>query len=312
MVEIKSLENTSNDNCCLLIGTGPSLADIDVELLNEFVTIGIGELDLFFDETGWVPDYFVMWDTVNQQYMKHISAADSTNINYRIISTMLENDVTVFAPETTYPPAIESDKLIRYPWHKVVIEKPNHGYNENSKVTIIDSTANETPPRQYFSTQCHQIVYNFGGTYSVAVQIATYLGYDTLGLIGFDGYVDHNFHMVFPNASDPQNLAKHTSTLRNAVGIIEEDKPLRTLVNSAVYKLVNSLPAALFSDPNHFDPNYSPKLWVVADEKPPTTHRLVKQASEAYGFDVFNLSPNPHYDVYAQTTEFCGETIRYS
>lgn len=312
MPKIQSYQNIDPEGCCLIVGTGPSLRNIDTAFLDKFVTFGIGELDLFTDQNGWVPDYFVMWDTVNFEYMKHMDFEDSTHTNHRIISTMLENGVTVFAPQTRYPSNIGINKLVKYPWHKVVIEKPSHGYISNSQVTVKDKHLDEIHPREYFSTSCHEVVNNFGGTFSVAVQIATYLGYDTVGLIGMDGYVDHNFHMVFPNAADPQNLAKHSSTLRNAIGIMDEDKPLRTLVNSIAYKLVNSMPATLFSDPNHFDPNYSPKLWVVADEKKPTTHQCIKKASDAYGFDVINLSPRPQYDVYERGDEFCGEPVRYT
>lgn len=49
-----------------IIGSGPSLKEVDFDLLKDEVTWGMNRIHLMYDRTDWRPTFFAMWDW-NQQ-----------------------------------------------------------------------------------------------------------------------------------------------------------------------------------------------------------------------------------------------------
>ncbi|WP_251549842.1 6-hydroxymethylpterin diphosphokinase MptE-like protein [Neobacillus muris] len=153
---LKKIKDKHKGERCFIIATGPSLTIEDLEKLKDEITIGMNSICLAFDETDWRPTYYGIQD--ENVYARLRGQIESLDVECKFIShTILERlNIAVTNNDYIFP----MDMLNHH------IE--NHKYNTR------------------FSNNAFAVVYNgYTVTYSL-IQIAVYMGFKEIYLIGTD------------------------------------------------------------------------------------------------------------------------------
>ena len=176
-LELKSLKesgrlsrfhNIHKDEDCFIIGNGPSLKDINMDLLLDYYTFATNKIYLLFDSFKWRPTYYVCMDA---EVMKQ-SASLYNNFNF-IKFLYLDGAV-------------------------------RHHLDINSKDTFLISMGT---PFDFagFKKNFSKIGHGYTVTYA-ALQIAFYMGFKNVFLIGVDHKYKHYGEDRFKiNASFEEN-----------------------------------------------------------------------------------------------------------
>jgi len=67
MSKLREFKNIHEGERCFIVCTGPSLTKEDVDLLMDEYTFGVNSIFHIFDKTTWRPQYYVMCDAVGYQ-----------------------------------------------------------------------------------------------------------------------------------------------------------------------------------------------------------------------------------------------------
>lgn len=155
--KLKELGEKYNGNRCFIIGNGPSLNGLDLTLLKNEYTFGVNAIYINYEKMGFYSNFYAVED-----FFVAEDRADEIN-NYK-------NSIKFFGNYLKY--CITSDDqtiFLNYIWKSGYVNFP------------------------HFSTNALEKVY-FGGTVSyLCMQLAYYMGFSEVYLIGFD----HNY--VIPN-----------------------------------------------------------------------------------------------------------------
>ena len=182
---IKYKQKHVNDRC-FIIATGPSLTMDDLMKLKDEITFGMNSLCMIFSKLGWETTYFGIQDRdVYEKVEKYISNTSQTNV-------LLGDYIT--------SPNIINEKFSRFSLDL------SYRFHPSKK----DLTK--------FSKDCYKRVYNGGTiTYSL-IQIAVYMGFKEIYLIGVDNhysddlnkqhFVEHgHFDPNYKTAGERNNIA---------------------------------------------------------------------------------------------------------
>ena len=178
--EIQKYKDIHKGERCFIVATGPSLTIADLEMLNNEITFGMNSITKIFDRTTWRPTYYGIQD--RQVYEK----MEPSILQYYAES----NNVFV---------ADELDGLFKLP--PQFIRFPYNGNYHLYAGKYGEYTAQ-------FSDNAYEVVYDgYSITYSL-IQIAVYMGFSEICLLGCDcnypkgvknhfvesGFVDKNAH----------------------------------------------------------------------------------------------------------------------
>lgn len=164
MNKIGHLKGRGKGKRIFLVGNGPSLNDINLDLLVGEDSIAMNRIELIYPKTKWRPTYYIFCSS---------NCADS-----RWGKGWSKSVVKAAKHEDTIP--LVWDK------YKSIIEK-NSG-QELHKSTIYLESFSENPVGndECFSTNAEQRLDKSGTTMNVALQLAYYMDYDEVYLIGID------------------------------------------------------------------------------------------------------------------------------
>lgn len=143
---------------CFIVATGPSLTISDIECLNGEITFGMNSIIKLYDKTSWRPTFYGIQDSnVYQKLQPEILAV------YRGASNIFVSDNIANKYET-------HDSFCLFPYDAVY----HDNYLEIDKYFSM------------FSADCYRIVYDgYSITYSL-IQIAVYMGFKEIYLLGVD------------------------------------------------------------------------------------------------------------------------------
>jgi len=178
---------------CFIVGTGSSLNDINLSLLENEITIGI---NLILNKQDFVPDYLCVADT---QVMKH---------NYNtVLSDRMSNGTYVIGngcrmtgkgyctdgPGSTcigvsLDPTFENIYTLEH-WEKSGIFV-NHVNDERDNLLKTDE--------YYIDDENFEVFTSYGGSTidNLAIPLAVYLGFKDIYLLGCDGGWNHFYDRV--------------------------------------------------------------------------------------------------------------------
>lgn len=153
---LKSFENKYEGQKCFIIGNGPSLNIDDLNKLKNEITFAFNRIYYIFDKTDWRPSYYLTEDTkIIQQSLDQIN---NLNLDYILTPDIIDFDYNM--------------KISNAIYFKQIMEKFSDGLPQ-------------------FSDNFYEKTY-WGGTVTyTAIQMAVYMGFKEIYLIG----VDHNFSM---------------------------------------------------------------------------------------------------------------------
>jgi hypothetical protein len=240
-MDIRSFHGKYQGQRAFLIGNGPSLAQTPLDQLQGEHTLAMNRIALLYDKVSWRPSFFVCTTTnvARLEWHKDILRTISLGI-----------------------PSFVWDRLKEYiePRSNIVYVNCTHG----------DEVVSHAPD-EWWSYDVSQRVCKFGSSMLVALQIAVYMGFNPIYLLGCDlGF------------RGPRN--KLISNM---------------LISKALRRLTGrrSVPTR---DPNHFDPSYgTPGL---APDKLNVNmlaaHNLALRATERIGVQICNATLGGELEVY--------------
>jgi hypothetical protein len=233
---LESLQGGFKGRRCFIMGNGPSLNRTNLDLLEGEYVWGTNRCYLLFDRIRWRPSFFVSVDT-------------------RVVPDIASevNLLPPRLPQTTFffPHHFRAEWILR--------SAPNvYWYRE-----VLSDESNL--PYGMFTQDASKWVSSVKTVTIAALQLAVYLGFDPIYLIG----CDTSYSISSTVKKEGLNLEKFTST--------KDD------------------------DPNHFDPQYFGKgrKW-----HPPRVDRMLfhfeqaRSVCESMGVEVFNATVGGHLEVF--------------
>ncbi len=210
-----SLKNKFSGQKCVIIGTGPSLRISDLENLQKagYITFGSNKIFKLFDDTDWRPDLYCVADTkVLDYYYEDICNIDS---KYNFVVDMFD---------TIYANHLDKSKMNK---ENIYLFK---------QIRELEKNEGEMYPT--FSTTCEKyVIQGLTVTYSM-MQIAFFLGFEEVYLIG----VDFNYK---DNSGNDKNSIDHFC--KNYMGKDEKVNPPMLKENLLAY-----MSAEKFTQNNNF------------------------------------------------------------
>ena len=152
--KMKLFKNTHKGQRCFIVATGPSLTIDDLEKLKNETTISMNSICLSFDETDWRPTYYGIQDVK--------------------VFNLLENSIEKYDLENKFiSDSISKEKNISDGYFVFPLNYLNHNtFHRNY--------------RTKFSNDSYSVVYDgYSITYSM-IQLAVYMGFSEIYLVGVD------------------------------------------------------------------------------------------------------------------------------
>lgn len=161
--EIKKFKNKYIGKRCFIVATGPSLEIDDLEKIRNEYSFSMNSIVLLFEDTIWRPNFYGIQD--NGAYKNLESEIKKSNFEY--IFCGIHNPFILGMTPTL------KEKSIKYPIYY-------------GNIGIADMFKDKNLLRYKFSNDCSHIVYNGTTiTYSL-LQIAIYMGFKEVYLLGVD------------------------------------------------------------------------------------------------------------------------------
>lgn len=229
--------DTSTNSSIVIVGNGPSLARTPMNF--RYPSIAMNRISLLYENTLWRPDYFVC-TTTNIQYKDWLND---------IIRTL---DLNI--------PCFVWEDLLRYiptKYTNIVPIKCDYGNIITNKPSL----------SLWCSDPENEPISKFGTSLMVATQIAVFMGYKTLYLVGCDlGFSDPNLLV---------RIAKRVVNYSNK------------LTKNCGFTL-----KVIYDDRSHFAGNYDTPGCSsrVLNSNMLCAHRTMKMAADKYNFKIFNAS----------------------
>jgi hypothetical protein len=175
--KLKVIKNKHKGERCFIVATGPSLTIKDLEMLKDEVSFSMNSICLAFDETYWRPTYYGIQDLkVFNTLEKHIEELD---VECKFVADVITKQKSV------------SDDYFIYPLNLLNHCLPHQKYHTK------------------FSDDTFAVVYDgYSITYSL-IQIAVYMGFSEIYLLGADcNYsINMNHHFIEYGIVDPSFLS---------------------------------------------------------------------------------------------------------
>jgi hypothetical protein len=154
--KIASLRNKYKGKRCFIIGNGPSLNTLDLSKLKNEFTFGVNAIYLNYENMGFYPNFYVIED-----YLVAEDRAEEIN-SYN------KSDLKFFGTYLDY-----------------VLKKDSKSIHLNVQMKYTE------PFSPFFSTNCVRKLGVGGSVTFLCLQLAYYMGFETVYMIGFD----HNYHI---------------------------------------------------------------------------------------------------------------------
>ncbi|WP_286131652.1 6-hydroxymethylpterin diphosphokinase MptE-like protein [Bacillus sp. FJAT-25509] len=152
--QLKILQSKHKGQRCFIVATGPSLTAADLQLLKEEVTISMNSICLAFDETDWRPTYYGIQDVGVFNLLQ--PSIENSGLQYKFISHTIAKQKQVSEGYYVFP------------------------------LNLLDHMIPHKKYKTKFSDDAFKVIYDgYSITYSM-IQLAVYMGFSEIYLIGVD------------------------------------------------------------------------------------------------------------------------------
>ena len=185
---LEELQGIHKGKRAFLVGNGPSLSKAPFDLLANEYTFGMNRIALLFEKTDWRPTYFV-----------------------GVSSLMIDASLSHYHQD--FLDGIDAAK-IAFIWHRLssvssLNSRKNIVYVNCSETDHIEA---EDASPEIWSDDITVRVSKFGTSMLSALQIAAWMGFDPLYLVGVDGFYQDYKGKDDPNHFDKDYRGKHGNT----------------------------------------------------------------------------------------------------
>ena len=153
---LKKFKDIHKGERCFIVATGPSLTVSDLELIRDEYTFSMNSIYLSYAETDWRPTYYVIQDPF--VYEKISGSLDAKDYEAAFIGSLIANKF----------PLLEGDNVYDFPVDLLWQQIPNKKYHTR------------------FSDDIYSRVYSGYNVAYSALQIAVYMGFKEIYLLGAD------------------------------------------------------------------------------------------------------------------------------
>ena len=184
-------KNIHKDKRCFIVGTGPSLNDVDMSFLKNEITIGV---NLILLKEDFTPNYLTVADTT--VIRKHYNTIFNNRMNngYYVLGngcTMTGKGSCTSGPGSTCSPS--NLDLETYPNIYQLIHQEKSGifndHIDNNRTSLLKTDEYYIDPNlQHFSSYGASTIDN------LAIPLAVYLGFKEIYLLGCDGGWNHFYN----------------------------------------------------------------------------------------------------------------------
>jgi len=162
--EISKLENIGLGKRIFLIGNGPSLNDMNLDLLENEDTIAMNRIELIYPKTKWRPTYYIF--------------CSSNCEDNRWGKKWSKSILNACSEEKTTP--------IIWKRYKNSIERNGGGTLPEKTLYLNSMSENQVGTESTFSTDAFKRIDKSGTSMNVALQLAYYMNYEEVYIIGCD------------------------------------------------------------------------------------------------------------------------------
>lgn len=185
--ELENYKDKHLNQRCFIIGNGPSLNDTNLDLIKDEVTFGMNRIDLLYHKTQWRPTYYI-FSSSNCE-----SAVWGNEWSKSVVNCSKEPKTTPFIWNRFKQPIEARAGKLDPSCHYL------HSFSEFDKPMGTD---------KHFSTDAHLRLDKSGTTMNIAFQLAYYMGFNEIYVIGADmNWVATDSSNGDPNHFDPSYKA---------------------------------------------------------------------------------------------------------
>ncbi|MFX0014106.1 MAG: 6-hydroxymethylpterin diphosphokinase MptE-like protein [Promethearchaeota archaeon] len=247
IAKIKALHDRHKGERCFILGNGPSLNRTNLTNLRNEVSIASSGIFHIFKENSYRPTYYTVVDFIfAQQYA-------------RIIDKVIKNDNITGILLNSLKKYIQGDPSTI--WVNFLPTWIHGHYSQYTQENM--ETNREKPLLPEFSENLVRGIHDAGTVTYVNLQLALYMGFSDIYLIG----VDHNYKV------------KETIVTENPDILISD------------YEV----------DPNHFSPNYTPKGHKMAVPRVTimeSAYYKARKVAESRGVNIYDATKGGQLKVY--------------
>ncbi len=284
-----------------LIGSGPSLKETPLELLQDEYTFAANNIPDIFTETDWRPSFYACVDD---------------GVDTRYCEEALELGIPCFFPKKTTrgTPLIET---VPTKDNTLFFESIDLRDRDDLNISTLQlNSGSITNYHDVWSEDITDVVYGYNTVMYHMMQISYYMGFDEIYLVGNDLYDVFDGYLLFPEASDPAIFQGDSdSTLQNGIKFLQgSDYPLKSFCNAIAYKTIKSNAFSelylrlsdyieFIGQENYFSEDYSDGELIMPakNRRHILAHELAKSVSNKLGFNIYNASVGGHLEVYPRT-----------
>jgi len=284
-MNLTEFKNKYQGERCFIIGNGPSLERTDLKKLNEEYSFATNEIHKIYQNTEWRPSFYVCF--------RNLPRLESLKTNVKL-------DIPCFFSKE-YRSKLDPKDNIYY---------INSEYHNDDKYNCLNTPDIPDHAIDYWSDDIVEKIYWYNTSLYPCYQLANYMGFDEIYLLGCDLGQDTTSHIIFEKSSDPYYAresigSEHSSNLMKLVRFIQQsDDPIKAFLNSVYYK--TRLVLGRYShrlhpgqDP-HFGEDYytRPKVKRGLDDKQRRAHKLAKMKLNERNIDVYNSTIGGKLEVF--------------
>lgn len=272
-----------------LLGNGPSIERTPLELLEDEFSMAMNKIDMVYDETSWRPTYYF---NVVKKHQKEHAKHSIRNVKMGMTSFISED-------KRDFHPDVDNVNFVNC--------------QTNVPADFLETAREGENLSNIWSDDASQVVYRIHSSVYAAMQLAAYMGFDEIYLLGCDLYpVFSPFpYRIFQSASDPLDYVTGSREFENYKKfLLENGRPVRSFVNGLSYKLLRTDPLTdrlyrLYHrlgwvEKTHFSPDYNPDMYYQVGENANLIrmHKALRAIGNSKGFTVYNATYGGSLEVY--------------
>jgi len=169
-MKTEDYKNIHKGKRCFIIGNGPSLNNTNLDLIKDEYSFAMNRIGLIYDRTKWRPNYFVC-PTGNSKLH---------NWKTDILKTV-ELGIPCWFWDQKFNKTLYSN------YNNIIYVDCKHHVESEKKFE-------NGPPVEWFSIECDKWVSKYGTSLIVAMQLAFYMGFKDIYLLGCDLGFDKKEH----------------------------------------------------------------------------------------------------------------------
>lgn len=191
-LKLKELKDSHKGERCFIIATGPSLTIEDLEKLSDETTFGMNSIKRLYDKTSWRPTYYGIQDRDVYKAMEDVIKATKDDEQMTFVADKLFENFDVPSEFVVFP-----------------YDGEYHLYT--GKLGKLNAK---------FSDDAYSIVYDgYSITYSL-IQIAVYMGFKEIYLLGCDcSWGNGKNHVVESGFYDKRAISMGTLRLNTSLQV---------------------------------------------------------------------------------------------